>query len=335
MPAKTRVSLAVVVWLPLACADAATPGAGTEAGTGTSGTGTSSTGALETTGTGPSSTGALGPTGSDGSGTGGALLCNGHAALCDRPYDQVVFAATHNAHAASDDGFGPLNADQVHGVAQQLEDGVRCLLIDVTYGGDRQTATCHGPCGLGSRPHLEVLGEIAAFLAEEPREVVTIIYEDEAEKADIIADVTEAGLADLVYAHQGGDWPTLAEMIEAQTRLVVTAQNGGPPPLWCHNVWQVAFDTPYTFTDPRDMSCALNRGEASNDLFLLNHWLSTDAGLPSPPDAEIANAYGFLLERAQRCATEQGRIVNFVAVDFYETGDVFAVVDTLNGLDGR
>lgn len=132
-----------------------------------------------------------------------------------------------------------------------------------------------------------MLGEIATFLAEHPHEVLTIVYQDDADQAGIIADLTEAGLTDLVYAHEGGGWPTLGEMIEAQTRLVVTAQDAGPPPTWFHNVWQVGFDTPYTFMDPTDMSCDLNRGAASNDLFLLNHWLSTDAGLPSPRMQEL------------------------------------------------
>lgn len=329
MLVRARWCLAVAACLHVACSEARAPGAGTESGTGTHETTVSGTTVNATT-----STGASDPAGSDASSTGGPSVCNGHAELCERPYDEVVFPATHNAHAARDDGFGELNANQVYTVAQQLRDGVRCLLIDVTYGGDGQTATCHGPCGLGSRPHLEVLGDIEVFLAEHPHEVLTIIYQDDADQVDIIADLTEAGLADQVYAHAGGGWPTLSEMIETGTRLVVTAENGGPPPMWFHHVWQVAFDTPYTFMDPGDMGCDLNRGEASNDLFLLNHWLSTDAGLPSPTDAEVANAYEFLLDRAERCAAEHGRLVNFVAVDFYETGDLFAVVDALNGFAG-
>jgi hypothetical protein len=59
--------------------------------------------------------------------------CNGHAALCDRRVDQVAFLATHNAMAAADQP-GWLFAAQEVGIAQQLDDGVRALMIDTQYG---------------------------------------------------------------------------------------------------------------------------------------------------------------------------------------------------------
>jgi len=45
------------------------------------------------------------------------------------------------------------------------------------------------------------------------------------------------------------------------------------------------------------------------------------------------NAYDFLLHRAEACAHERSHLPNIVAVDFYRTGDLFAVVKHLNGLD--
>jgi hypothetical protein len=59
--------------------------------------------------------------------------CNGHAALCDRRVDQVAFLATHNAMAAADQP-GWLFAAQDAGISEQLDDGVRALLIDTQYG---------------------------------------------------------------------------------------------------------------------------------------------------------------------------------------------------------
>ena len=38
-----------------------------------------------------------------------------------------------------------------------------------------------------------------------------------------------------------------------------------------------------------------------------------------------------LLTRAERCSEDRGQPVNLVAVDFYESGDLFATVDELNG----
>jgi hypothetical protein len=71
----------------------------------------------------------------DGDGTAVARVgrCNGHAALCDRRVDQVAFLATHNAMAAADEP-GWLFAAQDVGISQQLDDGVRALMIDTQYG---------------------------------------------------------------------------------------------------------------------------------------------------------------------------------------------------------
>ena len=45
------------------------------------------------------------------------------------------------------------------------------------------------------------------------------------------------------------------------------------------------------------------------------------------------NAYEPLLRRARECRRLRGQLPNLLAVNFYREGDVFRVVDTLNGLD--
>jgi hypothetical protein len=57
--------------------------------------------------------------------------CNGHDELCDRPLDQVVLPATHNAMSAPDGG--KFSSQQDRPIADQLADGVRGLLIDTHY----------------------------------------------------------------------------------------------------------------------------------------------------------------------------------------------------------
>lgn len=258
--------------------------------------------------------------------------CNGHDELCDRRYDEVVYAATHNAHATFFSDFREVNANQTNSIAQQLEDGVRCMALDVyEYEGD--TALCHGPCALGAIGHRDTLNDIKSFLEDNPRDVFTIVYEDHVGAELIEADFTETGLVNFVYTHSDGDeWPTLQEMIDAGTRLVVTAESAGPPPAWLHHVWDVAWDTNYSFRSPDEFSCDLNRGSEGNDLFLLNHWVGTEAaGLPSMDNAKLVNQSDALLGRAQQCQSESGRLPNFIMVDFYEHGDLFAVVDTMNG----
>jgi hypothetical protein len=79
----------------------------------------------------------------------------------------------------------------------------------------------------------------------------------------------------------------------------------------------------------------MNRGPRDAPLFLVNHWINTDP-LPQPGNAAVVNAYEPLLRRARACQRLRGRRVNLLAVDFYERGDLFEVVDALNGVvDGH
>ena len=57
--------------------------------------------------------------------------CNGHRALCDRTLPQVTLAATHNAMSVP--GQGWYSAEQDGSIRQQLDAGVRGLLIDTHY----------------------------------------------------------------------------------------------------------------------------------------------------------------------------------------------------------
>lgn len=57
--------------------------------------------------------------------------CNGHAQLCDRPLDRVALPATHNSMSAPLPGWYSTQQDRP--IADQLDDGVRGLLIDTHY----------------------------------------------------------------------------------------------------------------------------------------------------------------------------------------------------------
>ncbi len=259
------------------------------------------------------------------------LVCNGHAELCARRVDEVTFASTHNSMAATDAGFSTINANQRFGIRRQLDDGIRGMLLDV-YEEDGARVLCHGRCSLGKIPHIDALAELGGFLDEHPTETVVIIYEDHASAEGIAQDWQDSGYAAMLFTKRGGLWPTLEELVSAGTRVIVTAENGGPPPAWFHHVWDLAWDTPYTFHSLDELSCALNRGSTDNELFLVNHWISNELDLPDASAAAGANAAAVLQTRADDCAAEWSHPVNLLAVDFYDEGDLLAVVDVLNGV---
>jgi hypothetical protein len=60
-----------------------------------------------------------------------ATGCNGHAELCDRPLDEVVLPATHNAMSVPLPGW--FSSLQERPIPGQLEDGIRGLLLDTHY----------------------------------------------------------------------------------------------------------------------------------------------------------------------------------------------------------
>ena len=59
--------------------------------------------------------------------------CNGAARLCNRRIDRVAFPGAHNAMSNAEVP-GWMFPHHNHGIARQLEDGVRALAIDIHYG---------------------------------------------------------------------------------------------------------------------------------------------------------------------------------------------------------
>jgi hypothetical protein len=209
--------------------------------------------------------------------------------------------------------------------------------------GERGMYLCHTFCELGATKLGSVLDDIREFLVTHPGEILVIINQDYVTPADFVAAVKKAGLDELVYdgPTTSGDWPTLREMVDNNQRVVFLAENHAGAASWYHLAYEAILqETPYQFskvaqlTDPAELpaSCKPNRGPATAPLFLLNHWISTDP-LPLPSNAARVNAYRRLLRRARECQRLRKRLPNLVAVNFYKEGDVFRVVDKLNGIN--
>ena len=272
--------------------------------------------------------------------------CNGSAALCARTYDRVVVPMTHNAMSNRDDGWGIPN--QTHGLARQLDDGVRGMMLDLHYADPDthinasshipewstvdQVHLCHGTCLLGRARLLDGLCTVTRFLDEHPGEVVSIIFENHVSDADTAEVLEASGLASYAYTHApGAPWPTLRELIDQERRAVLFVETGGGSPAYLHPAFRGNVrDTPYTFASVGDFSCRLNRGAAGDPLFLINHWLSRP--VPDVAYAPEANAKAVLDKRIADCTAEAGRPPTFVGVDFYDVGDLFSAVRTANGL---
>ena len=281
--------------------------------------------------------------------------CNGHVELCDRRIDEVTFAGSHNSMSSTDLGWDL--AMQTGDIVAQLDHGVRALLIDTHYwdrpgmveGGDDGAAAavieaaladdvprpgvwlCHGFCALGATAFDATLAEINIWLDANPREVVMMVIQDETSTADVMAAFEATGLLEKVHDHRPGTpWPTLGSLVERNERLIVMAENEGSPDSWYQNVFDNMTETPFDFALRSEFSCDPNRGDPENDLFLINHWVTT--GIPVREAAAAINDREALLDRVAQCEDERGRRPTIIAVDFVETGDLVSTVDELNGV---
>ena len=290
-----------------------------------------------------------------------ATQCLGSVALCDLPYDQAAFLATHNSMATTAGRF--ISPYQDPGIIDQLDEGVRALLIDThTWERPDQIAArlhsadvpadlraqlpnlidridppkpglwlCHVVCRAGAIRLTDFLRALGGWLRANPGEVVTLIIEDAITGQQTQSAFTRAGLLPLLYtppADPAAPWPTLGEMVHDNTRLVVFAQRTSGPAAWYRKFYDYGMETPFAPQSVAAMTCAPQRGGTGKRLFLLNNFVASAGG--SRLGAGEVNTRKFVLDRVHRCEAVRHARVNYVAVDFATIGSAQAAVDELN-----
>ena len=283
--------------------------------------------------------------------------CNNMRILCERTFDEVVLPGTHNAMSSESLGYEFPN--QSVGIPEQLDGGIRALLIDTHYGrlqpdgtvrtdddgkiteGVRGTYLCHVLCEIGATKLAPALREIRKWLRANPDNVLLIENEDYISSEDFASAMRRSGLLDHVYRGSRAPWKTLEQMIAKRHQVVMLAdRNSRGDPSWYRPTYEgLMEETPYTFnppsklTDPENWpeSCQPNRGGTDGSLFLMNHW--SPSRPPAEPNLEQSaqvNAFDVIVGRAKKCARIRGRIPTLVAVDQFTAGDVIAAVRELN-----
>ncbi len=168
------------------------------------------------------------------------------------PINNIMFLAGHNAYNNTADGY--LFPNQYYSITDQLRIGGRVIMLDVHYGNSSfwegsAASLCHGlsthvGCSSTNRMFSSAVKEIATWLKkiENRQEVVILEIEDEVSKgidgANHINDPIKEYLGELIFKPTDKNphrWPTIAEMVEANKRIVVLWQ--GTP----------SFDSEYLF----------------------------------------------------------------------------------------
>lgn len=223
--------------------------------------------------------------------------CNNYVEFCTRRYSNITEIAAHNSPFSRPNNVA---RNQDYPVIQQLDDGIRVLILQVHYINSTLWL-CHSSCDMLNEGTLEsYLRDVTTWLDRNPFEVLTIVFGNymwSAKGSDGNPLVTSvqydpvirsSGLYKYIYqppktAMGLTDWPTLGSMILRQKRVVTFIDynfdtNKVPYMLWAYyNYWE----TPFSPTD-FDFPCTLGRPKGiaeqqmGNMLYTANHNLNTE-----------------------------------------------------------
>ncbi|KAJ1666118.1 hypothetical protein IW140_001855 [Coemansia sp. RSA 1813] len=276
--------------------------------------------------------------------------CNGYSDLCDRQFNLVAFPTTHNSFASGDN----IAANQNKDIMQQLDDGIRGFMLDLhnsssnsLFSRDSSSGPylCHTSCILlNDGPLTTTLGYFTTFLDAHKDEVITIFLEndDKFSATTIQQSFKDAGLDKYAYTPTGASsdgsytWPTLADMISQNKRLVVLVDSNSNTKdvPWLVYDRDYAVQTPYTVGVGSSFDCRLI--SSSRPLLVMNHFvfsnysvLNMNVEKPSPDTASTVNTRQSLVDQANVCGSA-GQFPNFVTVDFYDVGGLFQAVADIN-----
>lgn len=283
--------------------------------------------------------------------------CNGHPELCNRKYSNITFIGSHDAPFV-----GSLPSDnQDLSITAQLNAGIRFLQGQThkspsLLGNSKTLDLCHSKCLLEDAGSLtSFLTTLKTWLDNNPNEVLTLLLTngDNVDISLFSAAFTAAnGITKYTFTPtttsgvplQPPTWPTLSQLITANTRLVVFLDYGANTAKTPYILDEFAyfFEDAFDTTDPSFADCSVNRpphADPKGRMYIANHFLSSEiAGLDVPDRADVGTTNaatggkGSIGKQAGTCAALYGRNPNCVLVDFEDKGQVFRAQSALNGL---
>lgn len=157
------------------------------------------------------------------------------------------------------------------------------------------------------------------------------------------------GLKSKSYVHDGGYWPTLGYLLQNGKQIIslkhngnncVNTANSGCTP-YIQEFFKYTIGTNYAFDSIEDIedisqSCKGMRGTYyKQQFYAINNFVTNNFPGPSEDAAKILNNETFVAKRISDCEMITSRKANFLAVDFWQHGDVPKVAKQINDQRGN
>jgi hypothetical protein len=286
--------------------------------------------------------------------TTGFQACNGYESLCDVPANQVLYATVHNAVSSIEDGVTIVPNHELQ-LEKALQSGWRGLNFDIGKCSDfteQPVRLVHGLCAIGSRDPIEVFTNIQTFLDSNPNEVLLMPIQIDnsldggsVSYAEIYAILEQVpDFTSLLYQHPGvgTPWPTLRELIAANTRILLFFYDGATLcvdsadgcPAGFHDWFSYAAETAFEFLTADELlvftnACVITRGASgTRDFFGINYFTT----IPSASTAQEINQYALVKTHVETCAALNEMSPSLILVDYWNVGNVSDVVSDYDAL---
>lgn len=271
--------------------------------------------------------------------------CNGLSSNCIKRVNEIMFATSHNAMSTRQDSFFAPNHNL--NLETSLQAGFRAFMLDLCDCSNG-VAFCHSDCILGTRDPSVVFAAIVSFLQDNLSEVILLEFQvepgsDMFDLFDIMREVD--GFVDMMYEHPdtSSNWPLMSQLVDDNKRILVFQHRGpncqlaGQCPEGFHSTYDYMFETLFSLDSAEELlaypnSCQVQTGQSDADFFILNHFAgSSTSFFPEESTALEVNQINALTSRVEACSElYSGRIVNFIAVDFWSLGDTVEFVQEYN-----
>lgn len=297
--------------------------------------------------------------------SGSSNACNNSPDLCSKAYNAITHLGAHDSPFVRDATTGfSVSGNQFYNSTIQLNAGVRLLSAQI-HKSNGNIHLCHSSCDLLDAGILSTwLMEIKEWLDQNPNEVVTLLLVNaddftaqEITPHFLASNITEHSYVPPSKSAAPATWPTLQELISAQTRLLTFVASLRPSTIpdnstFLMDEFTFIFENDFENVRMSDFSCSPHRPSgvanntqlalSQNKMPLMNHFLYKESdflNIQSPDVENITttnspgnNQTGMLGLAMNECTGEYSKAPTFVLVDFFDEGPAIDAVDAANAI---